>query len=242
MVYAVIPAAGQGRRMGGRPNGGVARQNNVKKQFLHLNGIPLLVHTLIPFQQSEQVARVVLVVPWDDCLAVRALVSAHALSKIISILPGGATRQDSVQVGMAFLEHVAVPEDIVVVHDGVRPFVPPSLLARVITAACTVGGAVAALPVTDSLARVSSSNRLVQESFPRADLWAMQTPQAFRYDILRAACRKAVDDGFHGTDEVSIVTRIGQPIVCVEGSADNIKITTAADMDEADRRLREGVD
>ncbi len=240
MVYAIIPAAGMGRRMGegetGRRGRGVAN-GGIRKQFRSLQGVPLFIHTLTVFQQSDRTARIVLVVPQEDCAAAAVRVSEHRLSKIVRICPGGATRQDSVQAGVASLTGEADPNDIVLVHDGVRPFVSPVLIARVIAAAEQFGSAAAALPVSDSLARVSSA-KFIETSLPRAGLWAMQTPQAFRYKILSAAFLQAGSDGFQGTDETALVTRIGQPIYCVEGSPDNIKITTPADWAAAERQLR----
>lgn len=237
-VYAIVPAAGMGRRMGGyfEPDGPIG----VKKQFLPLHGVPLLVHTLTRFQQSPRITQIIPVVPQDDLASVTALLSEYAFSKVTPVLPGGATRQDSVQAGITFLEQEATPDDIILVHDGVRPFVSPSLIAQVIAAAEKFGGAAAALPITDSLARVSPAH-LVEESVSRTYLWAMQTPQAFRYKILSAACRQATADGFYATDETALVTRIGQPVHCVEGSAENIKITTPADWAAAERWLSKRV-
>jgi 2-C-methyl-D-erythritol 4-phosphate cytidylyltransferase len=240
MVYAIIPAAGMGRRMeesDTEPRGRGEADGGIRKQFRPLHGVPLLIHTLTAFQQSDQISRMILVVPQEDHAAAAALLSEYPINKIMRVCPGGATRQDSVQAGVAALTGEAAPEDIVLVHDGVRPFVSPMLIARVIAAAEQFGGAAAALPLSDSLARVSSA-QFIETSLPRTGLWAMQTPQAFRYEILRAAFLQAESDDYQGTDETALVTRIGQPVYCVAGSPDNIKITTPADWAAAERQLR----
>lgn len=227
IVHAVIPAAGQGKRLGGA----------VKKQFLTLDGLPILIHTLIPFQQSPFVNEIVCVVPKEDLSFFEGIISEHRLGKVKQILPGGERRQDSVWAAVSELRRRSDPSDLVLVHDGVRPLVTADLIERTVAAAGEIGGAVAALPVTDSLKRVSS-DKMICESLPRAGVWAMQTPQVFRLGLLIEAYQKAGEEGFEATDEAMLVERIGHPIRCIEGSIENLKITTPPDLKTAERLLR----
>ncbi|MBI3802644.1 MAG: 2-C-methyl-D-erythritol 4-phosphate cytidylyltransferase [Nitrospirae bacterium] len=219
IVHAVIPAAGQGKRLGGE----------TKKQFLELCGLPILIHTLIPFQSASIINEITCVVSKEDCSFIEGLVSSHRLDKVKRILHGGERRQDSVWAAVSELCERSDPNDLILVHDGVRPLVTTELIERVAAAAAEVGGAVAARPVTDSLKRVSSG-RIISQSLPRENVWAMQTPQAFRLSLLREAYQKAETDRFEATDEAMLVERLGHPIRCVEGSAENIKITTPPDL------------
>ena len=219
MVYAVIPAAGRGERMG----------SPTKKQFLPLCGLPVIIHTLTVFQRSALVEDILCVTSKEDLRFLERLLAEHALTKVTRVLPGGERRQDSVRSAVDFLEEQGHPDDIVMVHDGVRPLVTLSLIQEIICAAEKYGGGVAALPVTDSLKEVSA-DRLILKSVEREKIWSMQTPQAFRLSLLIEAYRKAARDGFRGTDEAMLVERIGAPIHCVQGSSENIKITTASDL------------
>lgn len=227
MIHAVIPAAGRGKRLGG----------NVKKQFLKLCDLPVAVHTLAAFQNSPLINEIVCIASKEDLSFFERLISDHSLTKVTKILPGGERRQDSVRAGVSHLEGRSDPDDLVVVHDGVRPLVTPRLIEKVIEAAKEGGSAVAALPVADSLKEVSS-DKMILKSLPRENIWAMQTPQVFRLGILLEAYRSAAEEGFEGTDEAMLVERLGFPIRCVEGSIENIKITTSPDLATAEVLLR----
>jgi len=227
MIYAVIPAAGQGKRLGG----------DVKKQFLTLCDLPVAVHTLTAFQNAPLIDEIVCIAPKEDLSYFERLISDHALTKVTKLLPGGERRQDSVWAGLCYLERKGQRDDLVAVHDGVRPLVTAHLIERVIEAAKEEGGAVAALPVADSLKQVSSA-KMILRSLPRENVWAMQTPQVFRLEILIEAYRNASQNGLEGTDEAMLVERIGFPIRCVEGSIENIKITTLPDLRMAETLLR----
>lgn len=226
MTHAVIPAAGRGERMGSK----------TRKQFLALCGRPVIVHTLSIFQKSPFIDDILCVASKEDHLFLERLIAEHGLTKVRRILPGGERRQDSVQVAIEYLEREGRPDDIVLVHDGVRPLVTPELIERVAREAYKSGGAVAALPVTDSLKEVSADG-IIEKSVAREKIWSMQTPQAFRLSLLIEAYRKAAGDGFYGTDEAMLVERIGVPIRCIQGSSENIKITTPSDLKIAELLL-----
>lgn len=222
MVFAIIPAAGRGERFGGK----------TKKQFHALEGVPLLIHTLTVFQMSSLVDEILLVVHQEDESFSEALIARYSLSKIKKVLCGGDKRQDSVCSAVVSLEEEGHPEDIVLVHDGVRPLVSPGIIERVIAATKEYGAAVAALPVVDSL-KIVSDKRLISKSVPRENLWAMQTPQGFQLGLLADAYRQATRDKFFGTDDAMLVVQMGKDVKCVEGSVENIKITTREDMNLA---------
>ncbi len=227
MIHAVIPAAGRGKRLGG----------NVKKQFLTLCDLPIAVHTLTAFQNSPLIDEIICIASKEDLSLFESLVSDHSLTKVARILPGGERRQDSVWAGISYLGTQSDLNDLVVVHDGVRPLITSRLIEKVIEAAREEGGAVAALPVTDSLKKVSS-DKMILKSLPRESIWAMQTPQVFRLGILMEAYRSAAREGLEATDEAMLVERLGLPIRCVEGSFENIKITTPPDLEIAEVLLR----
>lgn len=227
MIHAVIPAAGQGKRLGG----------SVKKQFLTLCDLPVAVHTLSAFQTSPLIDEIICVASKDDLSFFERLVSDHALTKVTKILPGGERRQDSVWAGLSYLGEWNDRNDLVVVHDGVRPLVTSQLIERVIDAAHEAGGAVAALPLTDSLKQVSS-DKMILKSVPRENLWTMQTPQVFRLGILLEAYRRGAKEGLEATDEAMLVENLGLPVRCVQGANDNIKITLPPDLEMAEILLR----
>ena len=226
-THAVIPAAGRGTRM---------ESDAGKKQFLPLAGKPVIVHTLNAFQDTPAVHRIVCAISSDDTPLFRGILADYNLIKVGQIVRGGERRQDSVHAAVLALEREAHPDDIVLVHDAVRPLVTGALIERVIEAAQRFGGAVAALPVSDSLKMVSPDG-IIQKSVSRDGMWTMQTPQAFRLSILIAAYQKTIRSGFHGTDEAALVTHLGFPVHCVEGAADNIKITHPTDLVLAERLL-----
>lgn len=227
MIHAVIPAAGQGKRLGG----------SIKKQFLTLCDLPIAVHTLTAFQTSPLIDEIICITSKDDLSFFERLVSDHSLTKVTKILPGGERRQDSIWAGLSCLAEWSDRNDLVVVHDGVRPLVTSQLIEKVIEAAREEGGAVAALPVTDSLKQVSS-DKMILKSLPREKIWAMQTPQVFRLGILLEAYRRGAQQGLEATDEAMLVENLGWPIRCVEGSIENIKITLPPDLEIAEILLR----
>ncbi len=212
-VAVIIPAAGRGLRLGG-----------TRKQFRLLGGKPLLVQTLLVFDRHPEVRHLVVVCPADAVEAMRTHLPDYDLQTPFQVVAGGATRQASVGKGLEALpQNVAV----VLVHDGVRPFVEPTQVQAVIDEARTHGGAALAVPVTDTL-RLGTDG-VFRETVPREGLYRMQTPQGFRVDWLRRAHDAARRKGRVGTDEVALVEQVGYSVRMVPGSARNIKITTAAD-------------
>lgn len=213
---AIIPAAGIGARM----------EADRAKQMLELAGVPLLVHTLRRFQACPVVDQVVLVLQPALTTEVLNLVSRHGLSKVARVVGGGAERQDSVYRGLQVIK----PEDtgIVVVHDAVRPFVHPEEISAVIERAQTTGAALMALAATDTIKQVKSGR--VERTLDRRRIYYAQTPQAFRYEILKQAFEKAYAEGFMATDESQLVERSGNHVSIVEGSPINIKITRPLDL------------
>lgn len=215
---AVIPAAGAGVRMGAdRP-----------KQFLTIEGKPLLALTLEAFEQCGAVAAVVLVVPEDaveDCEL--EMVRGLGFTKVRQVVPGGARRQDSVRQGVE-----ACPDacDVVVVHDGVRPLVRPELIERAVFGAREHGAVVAALPAKETVKEVASDGR-VRRTLDRGSLWLVQTPQAFRRLDLLEAHRTALQEGWgEMSDDALLLETAGLPVHVIRGAEDNIKVTTPHDL------------
>ncbi len=217
-TLAIIPAGGVGRRMGG----------DIPKQFLPLAGVPVLVHTLRAFQRSPLIDEIFLVVPEGDIQVVRKdIVEEHGLSKVTSVLAGGAERQDSVANALTLVRD---DHGIVLVHDAVRPFVTGDLIRQVAAAAEEHGAAAVGLPVRDTVKRVSAAG-VVEKTLDRKGLWLTQTPQAFQRQVLCAAYEKAAQDGFSGTDDASLVERMGVSVWMIPGDHDNIKMTTPEDLE-----------
>jgi 2-C-methyl-D-erythritol 4-phosphate cytidylyltransferase len=222
-AWAVIPAGGTGERVGGR----------TRKQFRSIGGRPVLAHTLAVFQTSPRIEGVILVVPVDSLAVARHLVSRFAFDKVRSVVAGGETRQASVGQGLR-----AFPPDsrYVMVHDGVRPFLTEELVETVLEAAVKDGAAVAGLPVRETIKRASGG--WIQGTVDREGLWSIQTPQAFRADLLRTAHERARREGFVGTDDAVLVERLGHPVRLVPGLPENLKLTSPADFTLAAAILR----
>jgi 2-C-methyl-D-erythritol 4-phosphate cytidylyltransferase len=216
-VVAVVPAAGKGLRMGGA----------VPKQFLSLGGEPIVVHSLRALQAAACIHDIILAVPSADLDYCRNdLVVRYGFSKVTKVVPGGKERQDSVRLG---LEHVPEETEIVLVHDAVRPFVTVAMIEDVVAAARQHGGAIIALPMRDTVKEVGP-DYLIQRTVDRQPLWLAQTPQAFRMNWLREAHRKAHAEGVPATDDAFLFEWMGHPVVVVEGSGENIKVTRPEDM------------
>jgi 2-C-methyl-D-erythritol 4-phosphate cytidylyltransferase len=212
---AIIAAAGAGRRMrADRP-----------KQFLVLEGVPILVLTLRKFDASPLIDHIVIASPHEAVDEVRHLVDQAGLAKPVTAIEGGERRQDSVEIAM---RHLAPDTELIAVHDGVRPFVSLEDIARVIAEAERTGAAVLAVPVSDTIKEVERD--IVKSTLRRERLVLAQTPQVFRTDVLTRAFDEARRDGYYGTDESSLVERIGQPVTLVHGSEWNIKITRPSDL------------
>ncbi len=198
-----------------------------KKQFLMLGEVPIIVHTLKTFQDSASINEIILVVPDDGIdYCKQEIVNNCKITKVKKIVLGGETRQESVFNG---LKSVSRKMDLVVVHDGVRPFLSKSILENSIKKAKEKGSVVVAIPVKDTLMKISDQE-IVNEGNNRDSIWRIQTPQVFKKEILISAFEKALKDNFCGTDESTLVTRLGIPVYVVNGSELNIKITTPEDI------------
>lgn len=217
-TFAVITAAGTGVRMGA----------GTAKQFMDLEGKPLLAVTLENFERCARVERVVLVVPPDSVhYCEREIVDRFHLGKVGTVVAGGRRRQDSVRFG---LEAVREPCELVLIHDGVRPFVPPEFISRIITAASGNRAVVPGLPVKETMKKVGVEGRVL-ETADRKHFRLVQTPQAFRYVDILAAHRRALEENWEeSTDDALLLERMGVPVTVVEGLEENIKITTPHDL------------
>jgi len=223
-VAAIIPAGGKGRRMG----------QGKAKQYLLLGGLPLLVHTLRPFQECSVIDEIVLVSPPDDVVRMQEeIVEPFVLSKVRRIVAGGRERQDSVGNGLA-----ALTEDceLVVIHDAARPLVTPSLIAEAVRVALREGVVTVGVPVGDTIKECDGQGRVVG-TLPRERLWITQTPQVFRREIIMNAHRQARKDNFYGTDDAALVERMGIPVRMLAGTPENIKVTTTSDLTWAEHVL-----
>lgn len=217
--FALIPAAGMGKRMGA----------SINKQYLKLGGLPVLWRTLSIFEQSDRISGIVLVIPEDEIEYCRKhVVEAAGFTKVLEIVAGGKERQNSVMNGLSVLGKYADSNDVIVIHDGVRPFITPDLLQDSITIAAVSDGALAAVPAKDTIKIVEQNT--VTSTPDRQLLWQAQTPQTFRYSVILNAHKDAAECGFCGTDDSSLVERTGGKVVIVRGNYRNIKITTPEDM------------
>lgn len=216
-MAALVPAAGSGVRMG----------TDTKKQYLTLDGIPVLGHVLKKLETSTVINSVVVIVnPGEEEYCRTAVVDALGVRKVAAIVPGGKERQDSVYNGLLAL---SADTGMVVVHDGVRPVINHGILQAVVQAAETYGAATCAVPVKDTV-KLSGEDGFVTRTLPRGRLWLIQTPQAFRYEIIMEAHRRARLEKFFATDDAGLVEFSGKPVKIVPGSYKNIKITTPEDL------------
>jgi len=210
-IGAVIVAAGSGTRMAG-----------ADKLFTEIAGHPLLAHAVAAFQNSDAVDRIVLVLSEPNLERGNDLVKRYGFTKVVAISPGGERRQDSVRLGLEALGEC----DYVAVHDGARPLVTPELIERGIEAARETGAAAPALPLADTV-KEAGPNGIVLRTLARSRLWAVQTPQVFRYDLLLRAHREITVDV---TDDSAMVEALGAPVRLFEGERRNVKVTTAEDL------------
>jgi 2-C-methyl-D-erythritol 4-phosphate cytidylyltransferase len=225
MNVAIVVAAGSGTRLGG----------NRPKQFLELGGVPIIIHALRQFERCHAINEIVTVLPAEETAGFSSQAKEFRLQKLSRVVAGGETRAQSVQRGLAVISEA----EIVAVHDGVRPFVTPEEIERVVQAAKASGAAVLVARVADTIKEVEG-NRIVR-TVPRNKLRRALTPQCFRFDILKRAY-EALDGleaaGVEVTDESFLVERLGVEILAVEGSARNIKITREEDLVLAEAILK----
>ena len=222
---AVIVAAGKGRRMG----------TEVSKQFLPLCGKEILAHSVEKFEKADNIREIVLVTGEDSLQDVREMAQEYGWKKIVSVVTGGKERQDSVWNG---LQAVSADTDIVLIHDGVRPFVTEDILNQSIETAVEMGGCVAGVPAKDTI-KVCNGENISVATPDRSTLWQIQTPQTFQKDLIMQAYQKAKVEGFVGTDDASLAEYSGCPVKVIMGSYRNIKITTKEDLIIGEAFLKE---
>ncbi len=224
-VVALVVAAGRGSRMGAKES----------KPYLVLAGKPILAHTLSEIEHCSLIHETVLIVAEKEVEHSRvSIVEPFKLKKVRKIVVGGLKRQDSVWEGLKALEN---DYELVMVHDGVRPFVSKEILEKSIHETANCGATIAAVPVKDTVKMVSEQ-KMVLETLDRSKVWAVQTPQTFRHDILKMAFEKAFKDRFYGTDDASLVERMGVKVKVIQGSYENVKITTPEDLALGEEILR----
>ncbi len=222
-VFVILPAAGLGTRMAGPQ----------PKQFLALNGLPILIHSLRAFAAVERVSAIYVAVRKPEMERVEAQVAEYGFAGRVRVVEGGDNRQESVLNALAAL--AAEPDDIVLVHDAVRPLIDAATIDRTIDAVIEFGAAIVGLPAVDTIKQVerTAHGALITSTIPREFVVLAQTPQGFRYGLLQKAYAEATADGFVGTDEASVVERAGQPVAVVHGSQVNLKITQPGDLELA---------
>ncbi len=232
-VIAIIPAAGLGTRMAAP-----AKDKKVpSKQFAELGGTPILIHTLRKFAACPEVSEICFALRPGEIPGFRSRLeqeSQEVLQKKLQLVEGGEHRQQSVAHALDAIS--AAPDDIVLVHDAVRPFVSAEIIHEVIRAALKHGAAIAGVPAVDTVKLVerTAEEAMIKSTVPRERVVLAQTPQGFRYHVIKKAFDEATADGFMGTDEASLVERAGHEVAVVMGSAKNMKITTPADLELAE--------
>ena len=232
-VFAILPAAGLGTRMAGPQ----------PKQFLALNGLPILIHSLRAFAAVERVTAIYVAVRSTEIERVEAQIAEFlpdpAIASRIRVVAGGDNRQESVSNALAAL--AADPDDIVLVHDAVRPLIDEATIDRTIDAVIEFGAAIVGLPAVDTIKQVerTAHGALITSTIPREFVVLAQTPQGFRFGLLQKAFAEATADGFVGTDEASVIERAGHPVAVVHGSQVNLKITQPGDLELAEFYLRQ---
>jgi 2-C-methyl-D-erythritol 4-phosphate cytidylyltransferase len=232
-IAVILPAAGLGTRMGKTP---AAQAGTSRKQFMLLEGSPIIIHTVRKFAANSRVGEIVVAVRAEDIEWVREML--NEFSGRVRVVAGGNSRQESVENALRTLK----PDtDLVAVHDAVRPFIDPATIDQVLDEAGETGAAIVGVPAVDTVKRVTrgTTHVKIRETLPREKLVMAQTPQVFRYDILVRAFESARKDGFSATDEASMVERLDVEVTVVPGSDRNIKITKPTDMELAHLFFRE---
>lgn len=210
------------------------------KQFLTLDGTPILIHSLRAFAAIDRINAIVVAVRANEIERVQAQIAEYGLAGRIRVVEGGENRQGSVANGLAALP--AQDDDIVLVHDAVRPLIDSATIERTIDAVIAQGAAIVGLPAIDTIKQVerTAHGAVITSTIPREYVVLAQTPQGFRYGLLQKAFAEAAADGFVGTDEASVVERAGLPVAVVPGSPANLKITKPGDLELAEFYLAQG--
>src|ERR1700722_13013249 len=242
-VIVIIPAAGLGTRMAPMPSAldAKTKKPHPSKQFTELAGTPILIHTLRKFAAVDAVSEIWIALRENEIEGFRERLRKEAKDvskKKIELVSGGEHRQQSVEQALNSIS--AAADDIVLVHDAVRPLVTADIIEEVIAAAKKYGAAIAGLPAVDTVKQVerTAEGAIVKATIPRAGIVLAQTPQGFHYSVIKKAFDEAAADGFTGTDEASLAERSGHEVAVVMGSPRNIKITPPADMELAEFYLQ----
>jgi len=241
-VIVIIPAAGLGTRMAPMPSAMDAKTKkpHPSKQFSELAGTPIVIHTLRKFAAVDAVSEIWIALRENEIAGFRERLAKDApdVKKKVELVAGGEHRQQSVEHALNAIS--AAAEDVVLVHDAVRPLVTAEIIHEVIEGAKKYGAALAALPAIDTVKQVerTAEGAIVKATIPRAGVVLAQTPQGFHYSVIKKAFDEATADGFMGTDEASLVERSGHEVFVVMGSPRNIKITNPGDMELAEFYLR----
>ncbi len=226
-VTAIITAAGKGTRMNSR----------ISKQYLEIGGIPVLARTISAFESCSEIDNIIIVVNENDInFCKHEIVEKFNFMKVISLVSGGAERQNSVYKGLCSIRE---ENGVVLIHDGARPFVTNENIVDCINATREYGACGIGVRSKDTI-KISDENGFVQSTPDRSSLWSIQTPQGFMYDIIKNAHDKAVQNGYMGTDDMVLVEKLGIPVKIVEGSYQNIKITTPEDLIMGESLLSSG--
>ncbi len=228
-VFAILPAAGLGTRMAGPQ----------PKQFLSLDGIPILIHSLRAFAAVPRITGIFVAVRNAEMERVQAQIAEYGLTSRAHVVEGGDTRQESVVHALNAVP--AEPDDVILVHDAVRPLIDVATIDRTIDAVVEFGAAIVGMPATDTIKQVerTAHGAIVTSTIPREFIVQAQTPQGFRFGLLHKAMTDATVDGFVGTDEASVVERAGFPVAVVHGSQVNLKITQPGDLELAEFYLHQ---
>lgn len=224
-VTALVPAAGMGRRMG----------KAVAKQFLPLGDKPMLAHTLLVFQRASEIDEIIPILSQEDMeMCLREVIEQYHITKVKTLVVGGKERQDSVANGLQKLEKDA---SIVMIHDGVRPFVTNEMIRESVELAKKGESVVVGVPIKDTIKEVDDK-KIVRNTLERSRLWAVQTPQTFPVKVLKRAYEESYKRKISATDDATLVERMGGTVHVIMGSYDNIKITTPEDLILAEEILR----
>jgi 2-C-methyl-D-erythritol 4-phosphate cytidylyltransferase len=219
-VTAIIPAGGYGKRI----NAGI------HKQLIEIAGKPILIHTLEKFQNCDCIDAIIIATAPEIMIEVENLIRKFNITKVVEVTIGGNERQDSVYNALQMM--VYHHTEIVVVHDAVRPFISCEKICEVVAACKETGAAILAVRPKETV-KLGDKNSFVEKTLDRNSLWLVQTPQAFYYSILQHAYKRAYTDSYYGTDDASLVERLGVKVKVVEGLYENIKITTPEDIEFA---------
>jgi len=244
-VFAILPAAGLGTRMAGSqpkyPNDKDPSSGPPPKQFLSLGGVPILIHSLRAFVAVPRVTAIYVAVRKTEIERVQAQIAEHGFAGRVHVVEGGDTRQESVVHALDALP--ANADDVVLVHDAVRPLIDTVTIDRTIDAVVEHGSAIVGLPAIDTIKQVerTAHGAIITSTIPREFIVLAQTPQGFLFRILHKAMADATADGFVGTDEASVIERAGLRVAVVHGSQVNLKITQPGDLELAEFYLHQRV-